>query len=143
MDRSRKSFLLMLLDIGEPTISRDNDIILREIQFALRLKLRETDVVGWYQDGCIVGVIFTEIASNALMSIPAILMTRVREILKSRLPSQEFQHIDVSFHTGPGNEALDAYSESARLPVCRVESTNRWPTALCCGPKSVNVKPNS
>ncbi len=121
-DRGHKSFLLMLLDIGERAISQDTELILRKIQSVLRLNLRETDIVGWYKEGCVVGVIFTEIPSNSPISVPAILTTRVREIL-SRLLFQEFQHIDVSFHLGPGDEQLDGDSQSAGLPVCCVEST--------------------
>lgn len=113
----------MLLEVGEHAISRDTEPSLGKIHSVLRLNLRETDIVGWYKEGCVVGVLFTEIPSNSPISVPAILTIRVREILKSRLLFQEFQHIVVSFHLGPGEEQLDAHSQSARFPVRCVEST--------------------
>ena len=103
--RSRKSFLLMLLDMGDHTTSRNNKVSLRKILSALSLMLRETDVTGWYKEDSVVGVMFTEIALDDQSSIPATMMTRVTQTLKGHLNPQQFHQIGISFHLLP--EPLD------------------------------------
>jgi len=113
-NRSHKSFLLLLLDIGGPTISKDDQLTLGRIQSALSLKLRETDVVGWYEEGCVVGIIFTEIASHSKSSLPAIVTARVREIVKSCIPSREFDRLSVSFHLSAEERVTEPVSQGSR-----------------------------
>ncbi len=110
VERSHKFLVMMMLDIGELPISGDNALTLKKFNSALRLNLRETDVVGWYKEGRVVGVIFTEVASDMRTAIPDILMTRVREILQSIPHSQDFHHIRLSFHVGLGDERDDVPS---------------------------------
>src|SRR5580700_424455 len=60
-ERSGRRLVLMLLESpsllgrGEQTGAAD------KIQYSLCRSTRETDIKGWYQDGAIIGVIFTEI----------------------------------------------------------------------------------
>ena len=49
-ERSRKPFLLMLLDMGNGLRSDNNKKALDKILSALSLSTRETDVTGWYQE---------------------------------------------------------------------------------------------
>ena len=48
-ERSRKPFLLMLLDMGNGLQSDKNGKALDKILSALSLSTRETDVTGWYK----------------------------------------------------------------------------------------------
>jgi len=68
-ERSRKPFLLMLLDMGEHLPSEKSRRSLGKILSALSAATRETDVTGWYKDNCVVGVMFTEIADNGQASV--------------------------------------------------------------------------
>jgi hypothetical protein len=96
--RSRKSFLLMLLDMGEHSNSR---LGMREVLSTLTGVLRETDVTGWYKEGSVVGILFTEITLDDEGSTAATLMRRVSQALKSRLSPQQFHQIGISFHLIP------------------------------------------
>ena len=58
--------------------------------------LRETDFAGWYKDGSVVGVVFTQIAISKKIDIPAAIMRRLTETLKRRLPPQQVRQIDIS-----------------------------------------------
>ncbi len=58
-ERSRKPFLLMLLDAGNHQGSEKNGKALDSIVSALLSSTRETDVIGWYKDRTTVGVMFT------------------------------------------------------------------------------------
>jgi len=99
--RSRKLFLLMLLDMGEPMAAKNHQLSLRKVLSTLSRMLRETDVTGWYKEDSVVGVMFTEITLEDESSIPATLMTRVTQTLKSHLAPHQFQQIGISFHLLP------------------------------------------
>ena len=111
--RSRKSFLLMLLDMGDHSTAKNNRLSLGKVMSTLSLMLRETDVTGWYKENSVVGVMFTEIASEDRDSIPAPMMTRVSQTLKNHLPPQQFHQIGISFHLLPESQEHEAPTESA------------------------------
>jgi lipopolysaccharide/colanic/teichoic acid biosynthesis glycosyltransferase len=100
-ERSRKPFLLMLLDMGNGLRSDNNNKALDKILSALSLSTRETDVTGWYQHNSVVGVMFTEFGAEDRNTILSTMMTRVSETLRNNLSSQQFGLISISFHLFP------------------------------------------
>src|ERR1700740_140731 len=75
-ERSRKPFLLMLLDAGNHG-SEKNGKALTSIVSALLSSTRETDVIGWYKGRTTVGMIFTELVIDDKTSILSAILTRV------------------------------------------------------------------
>jgi exopolysaccharide biosynthesis polyprenyl glycosylphosphotransferase len=100
-ERSKKPFLLMLLDMGNHLHSEQNGKALDKILSALSLSTRETDVTGWYKNNFIVGVMYTEFGLDERNTILSTMMTRVSETLRSTLSSQQFNQISISFHLFP------------------------------------------
>jgi lipopolysaccharide/colanic/teichoic acid biosynthesis glycosyltransferase len=100
-ERSRKPFLLMLLDMGNGLRSDNNNKALDTILLALSLSTRETDVTGWYKNNSVVGVMFTEFGVEDRNTILSTMMTRVSETLRNNLSSQQFGLISISFHLFP------------------------------------------
>ena len=100
-ERSRKPFLLMLLDMGNGLRSDQNEKALDKILLALSLSTRETDVTGWYKNNSVVGVMFTEFGVESRNTILSTMMTRVSETLRNNLSSQQFGLISISFHLFP------------------------------------------
>jgi lipopolysaccharide/colanic/teichoic acid biosynthesis glycosyltransferase len=100
-ERSRKPFLLMLLDMGDSLRSEKNEKALDKILSALSLTTRETDFTGWYKKNSVVGVMFTEFGVEDRNAIPSTMMTRVSETLRNNLSSQQFGLISISFHLFP------------------------------------------
>ena len=100
-ERSRKPFLLMLLDMGDGLRSDNNEKALDKILSALSLSTRETDVTGWYKNNAVVGVMFTEFGADDRNTILTTLMTRVSETLRNNLSAQHFNRISISFHLFP------------------------------------------
>jgi lipopolysaccharide/colanic/teichoic acid biosynthesis glycosyltransferase len=100
-ERSRKPFLLMLLDMGNGLRSDKNGKALDTVLSALSLSTRETDVTGWYKDNSVVGVMFTEFGAEDRNSILSTMMTRVSETLRNNLSSHQFGLISISFHLFP------------------------------------------
>jgi exopolysaccharide biosynthesis polyprenyl glycosylphosphotransferase len=100
-ERSKKPFLLMLLDMGDGLYSDSNEKALDKILSALSLTTRETDVTGWYKNNAVVGVMFTEFGEDDRNTILTTLMTRVSETLRNNLSSHQFNQISISFHLFP------------------------------------------
>jgi lipopolysaccharide/colanic/teichoic acid biosynthesis glycosyltransferase len=100
-ERSRKPFLLMLVDMGMPAPSDKDWKVLGKIQSALAVSTRETDVTGWYRTNAVVGVMFTEIGTEDRASILSTMMTRVSETLRDSLNLEQFSRISISFHLFP------------------------------------------
>ena len=100
-ERSRKPFLLMLLDVGDGLHSDHQEQALDKILSALSLSTRETDVTGWYKNHSVVGVMFTEFGADDRNTILSTLMTRVSETLRDNLSSNQFSQIRISFHLFP------------------------------------------
>ena len=116
-ERSRKPFLLMLLDMGEQRPAKGNVAILGKILSALAVSTRETDLAGWYRGNDVLGVMFTEIGLLDRDSIVSTMMGRLSTTLRTDLSFEQFNQIKVSFHVfpeewnqeepkGPGNRAL-------------------------------------
>jgi lipopolysaccharide/colanic/teichoic acid biosynthesis glycosyltransferase len=100
-ERSRKPFLLMLLDMGNGLRSDKNGKAMDKIFSALSLSTRETDVTGWYKNNSVVGVMFTEFGAEDRNTILTTMMTRVSETLRNNLSSEHFGLISISFHLFP------------------------------------------
>ncbi len=62
---------------------------------------REIDVVGWYENQYIVGVMFTELVIDDRNSILSKMLTRVSNILQDILTFEQFNQISISFHFFP------------------------------------------
>lgn len=100
-ERSRKPFLLMLLNLGEHLSSEKNGKTLGKILTALTAATRETDVTGWHKDKLVVGVMFTEISITERDSIVGTMIARVSETLRQVLTFEQFNQLSLSFHAFP------------------------------------------
>jgi len=99
-ERSRKPFVLLLLDMGDRP-SDKNAKSLAKILSVLSLSTRDTDVTGWYENDCVIGVMFTEIAASDRSSIPGTILARVTDTLRNNLAFEQFNRVSVSFHVFP------------------------------------------
>lgn len=128
-ERSRKPFVLMLVDTGDSIATDRNGHVLLQILHALAFATRETDVRGWYTRNLAVGVMFTEITLDDKKQILSTMLDRVNEALRHHLTFEQFNQIKLSFHLfpedwdhqspeGPQNRALypDLAAGEARKP---------------------------
>jgi lipopolysaccharide/colanic/teichoic acid biosynthesis glycosyltransferase len=100
-ERSRKPFMLLLLDMGGRLPSENSGKTLARVLPALSLSTRETDIIGWYAQDLVVGVVFTEIGPEDGNSLAGIIITRVTETLRSNLTLEQFNQLNISFHVFP------------------------------------------
>ena len=114
-ERSRKPFLLMLLDMGDHLPSETNGKHLGRLLNALASSTRQTDIAGWYENDRVVGVMFIEICLEERNTIVSTIISRVSEILRDHLSLEQFNRVSFSFHVFP--EDWDKDSKKPSNPV--------------------------
>ena len=100
-ERSRKSFLLMLMDTGTVLRANRKQGVLTRILSALSCSTRETDIVGWYRGSAILGVIFTEVREAERNALQSLVLAKLSEALRSSLGAEDVDQIRISFHFFP------------------------------------------
>ena len=107
-ERSRKACVLALIEIDGP-IPR----VVEKLLHGISQSSRETDVVGWFREGSVVGVIFTEIDLATSKSIADLLMSKTRTAVTTRLNADEIHRIHYSVHVFPSEASSDENSSSS------------------------------
>lgn len=100
-ERSREPFLLMLVEIGSNPGARENQKVLQRMVSVLRASSRETDVIGWYKDEEVLGVMFTGLLVTDKSLILTTILTRVSDMLRHELTFEQFNRVSLSFHFFP------------------------------------------
>jgi exopolysaccharide biosynthesis polyprenyl glycosylphosphotransferase len=100
-ERSRRSFVLVLLEARSLLKAGQNLGISERIVEALSTSIRETDLRGWYQQGSTMGVIFTEVSTADGLPIGNTLVAKIHHLLSSKLTSHQMEQITLSFYVFP------------------------------------------
>jgi exopolysaccharide biosynthesis polyprenyl glycosylphosphotransferase len=98
-ERSRKPFVLMLLDA-----TLENGSGAKTLKHALEVIVackRETDLVGWYKESAILGVVFTEVTVEGTRPVTEILRARIMAALVENLGQEKAARIALSVHVFP------------------------------------------
>ena len=101
-ERSGRGFVLMLLESAGLLRADSSEDAFDKVLAALSSSTRDTDIKGWYKDGLVIGVIFTELgAGTDGRSVANALLTKVTEALSSALSIRQINQISLSFHVYP------------------------------------------
>ncbi len=98
-ERSRKPFVLMLLDANLENGSAES-ILLQAVDILVATK-RETDLVGWYKNGAIVGVIFTEVNLEGEVPVGDTLRMKIETAFIKHLGRERAARVAISMHVFP------------------------------------------
>jgi exopolysaccharide biosynthesis polyprenyl glycosylphosphotransferase len=90
----------MLLEFGD-ILPKESSRALGKVISALSASTRATDVVGWFKNHSVVGVLFTEIIIDNQSLIVSTMMARVSETLGHSLTLDQFNQVKLSFHVFP------------------------------------------
>jgi lipopolysaccharide/colanic/teichoic acid biosynthesis glycosyltransferase len=133
-ERSRRPFLLMLGDLGERLPSASNGKASNDIVSALSLSTRVTDVIGWYKDDSVVGILFTEVIIEDRSSIMGTMMTRIRTMLGKALSPEQLNQIGISLHLFPEEWDFDIRHRPSHPPLypdlSKLENRRKHPLAV-------------
>lgn len=102
-ERSRKPFVLMLLDASRVIEARTEHSFASKTTSALVTSTRETDLVGWYKKSIVWGLIFTEISCEGKDSIAELLLAKVLNALRDALGEEVISKLIVTVHLFPEN----------------------------------------
>jgi len=105
-ERSRKPFVLMLLDSHLVRKDESNAEFSARLASVVKDATRETDLVGWYDDGTILAVIFTEINVEGTNPITEVLHSKVVRALRENLNPKLASKLTITIHVFP--ESWDA-----------------------------------
>lgn len=100
-ERSRRSFILMLLEATRFSGKTFSTQTIDRAFLALSSCTRQTDVIGWYEMGSAVGVIFTEVAEMPKEVLLESLSNRVSVALRAAMGDEEFDRSVLTFHVYP------------------------------------------
>jgi len=100
-ERSRKQFVLMLVDAGKLLRTHCRDAALEQMTVALSSSTRETDIRGWYREHSVLGVILTEFGSADMCSALNAIFCKVNSSLRANLGTGQMNEVHISFHVFP------------------------------------------
>jgi lipopolysaccharide/colanic/teichoic acid biosynthesis glycosyltransferase len=99
-ERSGRRFVLMCLDTGN-LLKGTKAPVMTNLLPAIAQSTRDTDLKGWYRDGSVIGVIFTEVGGAEDKCIVQALSTKITDSLYDTLSVAEVNEIRLSFHVFP------------------------------------------
>ena len=131
-ERSRKPFVLMLLDANLESGDAE-EILMQAVEVVVATK-RETDLVGWYRQGAILGLIFTEVSLEGERPITETLREKIESAFVKHLGRDRADRIAISTHLFPENwdkNSSGRVADSALYPdLNRKVSRKRLPLVI-------------
>ena len=104
-ERSGKHLLLMLLDQRKGSEPPRNCRALVQAAGALGAVIRDTDIAGWFDGNCVLGVIFTEFGHADVNLAARAIEAKITGSLQRALTAQQRNRVHISFYAFPDSEA--------------------------------------
>jgi hypothetical protein len=98
---SDRPFMLLLIDVKKNRRSLGIDEVAAKIFSALSRCLRETDFIGWYREGRVVGAVLTQHADAAGNDLPDVVGRRIGGALRNGLPPEQADRLHVRVYQVP------------------------------------------
>jgi lipopolysaccharide/colanic/teichoic acid biosynthesis glycosyltransferase len=112
-ERSRKPFVLMLLDASAFEDPEAANRFMSQVTSVLLKCTRETDLVGWHKKGFVLGVIFTEISLEFETPITEILKAKVVTTLHDEVSRELTSNLAITVHLFPENRDRGGAEQAA------------------------------
>lgn len=92
--RLSQIILVYWTDVEGRIVQMDSHVTKR-VMVAFSRSLRDTDYIGWYRDGRIVGAVLTVLAKESMAQVASHLQKRLAEILQSELSIEEGRRLQI------------------------------------------------
>ena len=133
-ERADKRFVLILIDVKKALTVIHKDRILLALTNALSEATRETDIIGWYLENNLLGVIGTELGKANNQVVQERFLSKLRSIFESALGQERSSSISVSFHFFPEEYQHGDNDHSANITLYpefqKREETKKVPLAI-------------
>ena len=128
-ERSGRPFLLMTMDVAPLAKSNKGKAPLRKILSQIYSLTRETDIKGWYADGFVIGIIFTEMSGGSKDMIMESIAHRVKTNFFHNIKPEVMKEIRISLNWFPDkdDEFENNYTPDERFYPDRLEDRRRRP----------------
>lgn len=87
-ERSGKAFVVLLVNVEALRAGSRGDLKVGGLAAALSSAIRDTDVIGWYQNDSVIGIVFTEIALENREKVSLLLLTKIASVIREALGVQ-------------------------------------------------------
>lgn len=133
-ERSRKPFVLMLLDSNAVPKNGSGAKFVEQLSSVVCDATRETDLIGWYEEGKILAVIFTEINLEGKNPITEVLHSKVVAALRENLDHRLALKLAITVHLFPESWDHDSSDRVADIKLypefSRRSSGKRFPLVV-------------
>jgi lipopolysaccharide/colanic/teichoic acid biosynthesis glycosyltransferase len=116
-ERAQKRFVLMLVDVKRAIGDGHKNRTLAKVTNAILSVTRETDIVGWYLEDHLIGVIGTEVGKAKPKTVKGRMLEKVSAAFVEALPAESVSQITVSFHFFPEEREEDGTDHSANITL--------------------------
>ncbi len=140
-ERSQRPFILMLLRAMPPAAGDPCDELCDATAHVLARKMRDTDVVGWYLNGRIVGVLFTEIGRYDHRQAAAAILRKVGKVLDRELSPEQVSRLRVALRAFPQTAAENLSEADLDCSLVRVAQTGEVEDALAPAGRVLDLGP--
>jgi len=107
-ERAGNRFVLVLVDVKKNLAGNSGkDRMIQALTKSLSEATRETDIIGWYLENSLMGVIGTELGKGSNELVQKRFVEKMRNIFESTLGVEKSASISVSFHFFPEESDKD------------------------------------
>ena len=100
-ERSRKPFVLMLLELHPLHAKSVGAAFSERVESAIAEATRETDLIGWYEEGRILAVIFAELNVDEDVPVAELLRSKIETVLADSVGAKAAARIVITTHIFP------------------------------------------
>jgi exopolysaccharide biosynthesis polyprenyl glycosylphosphotransferase len=117
-ERAQNRFVLILVDVQKIVSSiSGKERTVQMLAKSLSEATRETDIIGWYLEDSLLGVIGTELGKASNEVVQKRFLDKLRRIFESTLGIEKSSSISVSFHFFPEEYGSGANDHSANIKL--------------------------
>jgi lipopolysaccharide/colanic/teichoic acid biosynthesis glycosyltransferase len=121
-ERTKAPFLLMLAECTAAATHESEAATLGKMGSVLLKDSRETDVIGWYNDSSVLGVLFTGLSAGERGPILEKIAERLKSKLERGLAPDELQRVRFSYHFFPDDWDLSNFDDPGN-PTLYIDNT--------------------
>ena len=116
-ERAQKRFVLVLVDVKRALDDGKKNRTLEKIGVALTNSTRETDILGWYLENNLIGIIGTELGETSPKIIHERLLEKLRSAFQHTVGKEKSSKISVSFHFFPEEYGKSDSNQAANVAL--------------------------
>jgi hypothetical protein len=118
VERAGNRFVLVIVDVSRNLARISNkEHTVQVLTNSLSEATRETDIIGWYVQNSLIGVIGTELGEATNEVVQGKFLERLRSIFEMKLGWEKSASISVSFHFFPEESGTGAGDHTANIKL--------------------------